>query len=136
MDDYNIFGSHAYLGSPLGGLHKYQLTLFWVLHSIHRGGTTYIKTPYTSKYLHRSYDRLCTSLLLRNKNSSKKKKKKKLSSPVHVNPGGETLPAERKLAKYMSIFPLDHQSARIALYFIAGPCSVPASGATQARVPQ
>jgi hypothetical protein len=27
MDDYNIFSGHAYIGSPLGGLHTYQLTL-------------------------------------------------------------------------------------------------------------
>jgi hypothetical protein len=69
MDDYNIFGGHTYLGSPLGGLHTYQLTLFlgtaydtlwW--HYLH-------KNTYISKYLYRSYDRLCTSLLLRNKNS-------------------------------------------------------------------
>jgi hypothetical protein len=47
------------------------------LHTLRRGGTTY-KNTHISKYLHRSYDRLCTSLLLRNKNSSKKKKKKKI----------------------------------------------------------
>jgi hypothetical protein len=29
MDDYNIFGGHAYLGSPLGGLCTYQLTLHY-----------------------------------------------------------------------------------------------------------
>jgi hypothetical protein len=27
MDDYNTFSGHTYLGSPLGGLHTYQLTL-------------------------------------------------------------------------------------------------------------
>jgi hypothetical protein len=41
MDDYNFFGGHAYFGSPLGGLHTYQLTFSRVLHTIHRGGTTY-----------------------------------------------------------------------------------------------
>jgi hypothetical protein len=77
MDDYNILSGHAYLGSPLGGLHTYQLTLF--------SGTAYDtswwhylhKNTHISKYLYRSYDRLCTSLLLRNKISSQKKKKKK-----------------------------------------------------------
>jgi hypothetical protein len=28
MDNYNIFNGHTYLGSPLGGLHTYQLTFF------------------------------------------------------------------------------------------------------------
>jgi hypothetical protein len=26
MDDYNFLGGHTYFGSPLGGLHTYQLT--------------------------------------------------------------------------------------------------------------
>jgi hypothetical protein len=30
MDDYNIFSGHAYLGSPLGGLCTYHLTLYYL----------------------------------------------------------------------------------------------------------
>jgi hypothetical protein len=85
MDDYNFFGGHAYFGSPLGGLHTYKTNTFsTVLHTL----TTwwhYLQKHHISKYLHRSYDQLCTSLLLRNKNSSKKKKKK-ISLYVQVSP--------------------------------------------------
>jgi hypothetical protein len=80
MDDYNFFGGHTYLGSPLGGLHTYQLTL--------SSGSAYdtswwhyLQKQHISKYLYRSYDRLCTSLLLRNKNSSKNNNNNNLSEP-------------------------------------------------------
>jgi hypothetical protein len=93
MDDYNLFGGHTYFGSPLGGLHTYQLTF-----SLY--GTAYVTTwwhylqkHHISKYLHRSYDRLCTSLLLRNKNSSKKKKKKNLNLR-NIPPTGYISPEE------------------------------------------
>jgi hypothetical protein len=44
MDDYNFLGGHTYYGSPLGGLHTYNLTISRVLPTLRRGGTTYIKT--------------------------------------------------------------------------------------------
>jgi hypothetical protein len=45
----------------------------------------YLQKHLISKYLHRSYDRLCTSLLLRNKNlNPKKKKSPRISSLTHL----------------------------------------------------
>jgi hypothetical protein len=54
-----------------------------------------------SKYLNRSYARLCTSLLLRNINSSKKKKKKKL--PALTELCSRTLPLSLDEARQMSM---------------------------------
>jgi hypothetical protein len=79
MDDYNFFGGHAYFGSPLGGLHTYKLTLSLYSTAYITTWWHYLQKHHICKYLHRSYNWLCTSLLLRNKNSSKKKKKKKIS---------------------------------------------------------